>query len=164
MNQKQVDKILTNSISPSDCMVEEEMIVNMLGNLIGDMSKQLTSFADSKDKQRQKMIDDLGTEDSDIIRNFTKATEKMLKPREVAISKFKYIWNYFLLTRTWDNVETRRKIKAFSNTIENNMFVDGKMTLHLMDAQRDMFMNAYEHIQQINESSKEFTTKQGIEI
>ncbi len=164
MNKTQVNKILKGELTTSDCMIEEEKVINMLGNVVGNMTKQLNTFSDKKKEEREQLKKELGSDPGDTLIKFDKATKSVLEGRSQLLASLRYVYEFLSLTRTWDNIETRRKIKKFSGVIEKNIFIKDKMPLHMMDVQRDMFMNAYEMIQEINETSKVFAEKQNIKI
>ena len=50
----------------------------------------------------------------DTLVKFDKANESVLEGREQVIASLRYVHDFLLLTRTWDNISTRRKIKNFS--------------------------------------------------
>jgi len=164
MKKSQVNKILEGKVTTVDCMVEEEKIVNMLGNVVGNMTKQLNDFSGRKKQEREQMEKELGNDPGDTLVKFDKANESVLEGREQVIASLRYVHDFLLLTRTWDNISTRRKIKNFSSIIEKNIFIKDKMPLHMMDAQREIFMKAYNMLQEINETSKEFAEKQNIKV
>jgi len=164
MNKSQVNKILSGNVTVVDCMVEEEKVVNMLGNIVGNMTKQLNSFSDRKKEERGGLEKELGSDPGDTLVKFDKATKSILEERSQVLASLRYVYDFLLLTRTWDNIYTRKKIKRFSEVIERNIFIKDKMPLHMMDMQREIFMSAYEVIQEINETSKEFAEKQNIKI
>ena len=164
MKKSQVNKILEGKVTTVDCMVEEEKIVNMLGNVVGNMTKQLNDFSGRKKQERDQMEKELGNDPGDTLVKFDKANESVLEGREQVIASLRYVHDFLLLTRTWDNISTRRKIKNFSSIIEKNIFIKDKMPLHMMDAQREIFMKAYNMLQEINETSKEFAEKQNIKV
>lgn len=164
MKKSQVNKILGGKVTTVDCMIKEEDVVNMLGNIVGNMTKQLNDFSDRKEKEREQLERELGADPGDTIVKFDKVTKSVIEGRSQVLASLRYVYDYFLLTRTWDNINTRRKIKKFSEVIEKNMFIKGKMPLNMMEAQRDIFMNIYGVLQEINETSKEFAEKQNIKI
>lgn len=164
MNKTQVNKILDGKVTVADCMVEEEKVINMLGNIVGNMTKQLNDFSARKRNERDQMEKELGNDPGDTLVKFDKATESVLEGREQVIASLRYVYDFFMLTRAWDNISTRKKIKNFSSIIEKNIFIKDKMPLHMMDAQREIFMKAYSMLQEINETSKEFAEKQNIKI
>ena len=164
MKKSQVNKILKGKVTTVDCMIEEEKVVNMLGNIVGNMTSQLNAFSDRKEKERDQLESELGSDPGDTIVKFDRATKETLEGRSQVLASIRYVYDFFLLTRTWDNIYTRKKIKGFSAVIEKNIFIKGKMPLHMMEAQRKIFMNVYEVIQEINETSKEFAEKQNIKI
>lgn len=166
MNPQQVNKVLDGKITTADCMIEEQQVINMLANVVAGMKKSLNNFRDKKDEEYSKMENELG-ENSDadkILKKFQAKVDEIIHGRAKTVAQLEYVYDYFMLTRTWDSIKIRRSVKEFSDTVETKIFHKGVLPKEMMSMQQELFMKAWGQIELINMESKEFSEKQKTQI
>ena len=164
MRKDQVNKVLSGEVTMADCMFEEDKIVNMLGDIVGNMSGQLSRFIDAKKDERLKLKEKLGDDPDDMLSKFDQSVEQIVSGREQILAGLRLVYDFLSLTRTWDNIDTRRRVKAFSEVLESKVFSNGRIPKEMFSEQQELFMEAYKQIQLINKGSAIYSQKQKVDI
>ena len=142
-------------------LLEEFQTNNFLGDIVGELMKQLRAFEEKKAKEREKLVEDSS---DDLLQKFDRALEKALAPKKELIAKLKHVYDFYHVWVSGDAIAVRRVLSAFLATMDENILVEGEMPPELMTMQIAMMKEELAKLRNVDEESKEFTRVTGIEV
>lgn len=142
-------------------ILEEFQKNNFLGDIVGELMKQLRAFEEKKAKERQKLVEEGSDE---LLQKFDQALDKVIKPKKELIAKLKFVYDYYHGIEYGSAVELRRQIKGFTDMMKENVLIKGEMPSELMAMQKTMIKERLDQFETINQESKEFSDITGVKI
>lgn len=121
----------------------DEDILNLLGDLIGDMRVKLDEFVASK-----------GLKDS----------SNVVVQRKEIISTLLTV--YFFLSKDVEseNIKARKRIREFSELIEAEVLEEGVMPTELLSMQAERFNELWRVVKEINDETEQIAKRRNIVI